>query len=423
MTVNSANPFSARRGARDEFSDDAGIFWRGGRIEIAPGTWFLSHFSGVTAFETADGLVLVDASSEPSSGHIADRLREVTSAPVHTVVYTHGHRDHAYGLPALLAEGQAPPEVIAHPAILDRFDRYGALSGYNEAVRNRQFAGDPQNGFPGPVTYGAPEHLPTRLVESATITVGGCTFEIHHARGETDDALWVWNPDHEVVCTGDLFIWAVPNAGNPQKVQRYPWEWAAALREMAAKRPRTLCPGHGGPVVDDPDKVQRMLLETAAYLEQIVEQTIALLNDGAPPHVDIVHAVRPPESDAPWLRPVYDEAEFIVRNVIRYFGGWWSGRPSELKPASRTSLAAAVVGLSGGVEPLLAEAERATADGELRLACHLADWALEHARDDHSVRARTAAIYLARAESETSLMAINLFRSAASYATLGRDFR
>ena len=32
---------------------------------------------------------------------------------------------------------------------------------------------------------------------------------------------------------GDLFIWVFPNAGNPQKVQRYPDDWAVALRKMA----------------------------------------------------------------------------------------------------------------------------------------------------------------------------------------------
>ena len=80
----------------------------------------------------------------------------------------------------------------------------------------------------------------------------------------------MWNPEREIVCTGDLVIWAAPNAGNPQKVQRYPGEWARALRAMAAKRPRTLCPGHGGPVVDDPDKIQQMLVETAEFLEAIV---------------------------------------------------------------------------------------------------------------------------------------------------------
>ncbi len=53
----------------------------------------------------------------------------------------------------------------------------------------------------------------------------------------------VWIPSKRVVCTGDLFIWAFPNAGNPQKVQRYPQYWAQALRKMIDKKPRILLPG------------------------------------------------------------------------------------------------------------------------------------------------------------------------------------
>ena len=37
------------------------------------------------------------------------------------------------------------------------------------------------------------------------------------------------------VFVGDLLTWVFPNAGNPQKVQRYPREWAAALREMSGR--------------------------------------------------------------------------------------------------------------------------------------------------------------------------------------------
>ncbi|MEJ0044695.1 MAG: hypothetical protein WDM81_21845 [Rhizomicrobium sp.] len=62
----------------------------------------------------------------------------------------------------------------------------------------------------------------------------------------------------------------MPNDGNPQKVQRYPWERAKGLREMAAKAPASFCPGHGGPVVDDPKKIARMLTETAEFLETVV---------------------------------------------------------------------------------------------------------------------------------------------------------
>jgi len=226
-----------------------------------------------------------------------------------------------------------------------------------------------------------------------------------------------------VLCTGDLIINAVPNAGNPQKVQRYPWDWADGLRRIAALAPSSLCPGHGGPVVRDPAKIQRMLIETAEYLEAIVEQTLAALNDGAPPHTDIVHRVEPPASGSPWLQPVYDEAEFIVRNIIRFYGGWWNGRPSELKPASRAALAREIAQLCGGGDALARRARELARSGDLRLACHLADFALECSPEAAEVGDAVAAIYEARAGAEPGLMAENLFRSAACYARERRPFR
>jgi Alkyl sulfatase dimerisation len=61
--------------------------------------------------------------------------------------------------------------------------------------------------------------------------------------------------------------------------------------------------------------------------------------------------------------------------------------------------------------------------GEHRVACHLADYALETARSDTSVQEMAATVYDKRAESETSLMAINIFNSAAAYTKGGRAFR
>jgi hypothetical protein len=56
------------------------------------------------------------------------------------------------------------------------------------------------------------------------------------------------------------------------------------------------------------------------------------------------------------------------------------------------------------------------------LACHLADYALEAAPGDETVQNVVAGIYDARSDSEDSLMAVNLYRSAASYARDGRPF-
>lgn len=419
-----ANPLQKFGEMFGKSPDEAKFFWSGGPVEVAERSWFVSSFSGVTAFETADGLVLVDSGLIGRGQGLAEMLRSKTDAPVHTAIFTQGHVDHAFGLKFFLKDGQQKPRVVAHRKMPARFDRYAQTASHNAALNARQFGGTvrAQEDAGSFDTFKAPEIPPDTLYDDRIdLVVGGETFEVHHCAGETDDHSWVFAPERGVLCPGDLFIYAVPNAGNPQKVQRYPWTWAAGLRQMASKQPKSLCPGHGGPVVNDAAKIQRMLLETADYLDSIVNQTIAALNDGSPPDVDVVHRVDIPKSDSPWLQPVYDEAEFIIRNVIRYYGGWWSGRPSELKPAPRSTLAREIALAAGGAGKLV---ERATAlvQSDLRLACHLADYALEAAPEDEAVQKAVAKIYDARAESESSLMAINLFNSAAAYAREGRPF-
>ena len=419
------NPTGRFGDFQDGDPDEAKFFWTGGPTQVAERTWFQSQLSGCIGFETDEGLVLVDTGTRFLAKTLADRLRQRSQAPVHTAIYTHGHVDHAFGLDQFLSEGQPRPRVVAHRAVIERFQRYEQTSGHNSVINARQFGGDASAATGGQYNlFQWPSIPPDTLYEDRMILeVGGLHFELYHCRGETDDHTWVWNPERGVLCPGDLFIYGVPNAGNPQKAQRYPWDWANGLREMAAKQPASLAPGHGGPVVNDPEKIRRMLLETADFLDSIVEQTLAALNDGSPPHVDIVHAVKPPPSDSPWLSPVYDEAEFIVRNVIRFYGGWWSGRPSELKPAPREALAREIATAAGGAASLAARASELLATGDLRLAGHLADFALEADPDDESVRDAASAVYEARAEAEDSLMAKNLYNSAANYARAGRRFR
>jgi glyoxylase-like metal-dependent hydrolase (beta-lactamase superfamily II) len=421
------NPSGLFRSMAGKSPEEAKFFWTGGPVELAERTWFQSLGSGCTGFETDEGLVLVDAGTVLFAPVLAERLRSQTDAPVHTAIYTHGHVDHAYGLRRFLVNGQARPRVIAHREVPARFARYERTPLHNRAINARQFGGtvDAQVFETGDLSsaFGTPEYPPDTLYDDRlTLSVGGLEFELHHCRGETDDHTWVYCPQRGVLCPGDLFIWGVPNAGNPQKAQRYPWDWAAGLREMAACRPQSMGPGHGGPVVNDSDLLQRMLLETADYLDALVKATIAALEDRSPPHVDIVRRIEAPPSSSPWLQPVYDEAEFIVRNVVRHFGGWWNGRPSDLKPAPREAVAHVLAELAGGPSVLAEKARQLAQAGELQLASHLADFALEAAPADPKVASVVAELYDRRADEEAGLMSTNLFRSAAAYARAGRAF-
>ncbi len=66
---------------------------------------------------------------------------------------------------------------------------------------------------------------------------------------------------------------------------------------------------------------------------------------------EAIHTVAVPRrlADRPYLQPVYDEPEFIVRTVWRQYGGWWDGNPATLKPASERALAAELAALAGGL--------------------------------------------------------------------------
>jgi len=102
---------------------------------------------------------------------------------------------------------------------------------------------------------------------------------LHCGAGETDDATWVWIPKYKAIASGDLVIWAAPNCGNPQKVQRYCKEWAEALRKMQGLKADYLFPGHGWPVIGR-DAVWQLLEDTACYLESMQRQTLQAMNQG-----------------------------------------------------------------------------------------------------------------------------------------------
>ncbi|WP_214323198.1 alkyl sulfatase dimerization domain-containing protein [Nonomuraea sediminis] len=197
-------------------------------------------------------------------------------------------------------------------------------------------------------------------------------------------------------------------------MQRYPREWLHALHRMAALDAEIMLPSHGAPILGR-DRIRQALLETAAWLESLITQTLDLLNAGA--RLDeIVHTVTPPAhlADRPYLRARYDEPEFVVRNLWRLYGGWYDGNPANLKPAPDAVLATAVADLAGGATRLADAALDALSRGDERLAGHLAEMAALAAPADPGVQRVRAQVFATRAANEQSLMAKGVFTWAAS---------
>ncbi len=394
--------------------------------ELADDLAIVESFSHCVALDTGDGLVCFDASGVHTGQAVRDALRNWRSERVGHLVYTHGHADHVGGSTFFAGD---EPTVVGHQNVATRLDRYDYTNNWNLIINARQFGGIPgelklsigeAEGGARVDIADARRFLPsTTLRPSETfedrrsMMVGDTAIELHHPRGETDDHLWAWLPDRKWIMAGDFVIWNFPNAGNPQKVQRYPLEWAAALRSMIAAGPELLVPAHGLPI-EGTARIAVVLGDIAAALEALVADVVALMNQGATLDT-IVHTVSVPGETLakPYLRPLYDEPEFVIRNIWRQFGGWWDGAASRLKPSPDAHVARVIAELCGGPAALVRRAEQAAVANDLRLACHLADLAGWSAPDDPSIHAARSEIYLARRNAEPSLMSKGIFMAAA----------
>ena len=84
---------------------------RSGRsvVELADGLAFVESFANVTAITDSDELALIDTGSVIYAQQVHDVGAQLDRRRrCDTAVYTHGHIDHCFGVPAFEAEPGAP---------------------------------------------------------------------------------------------------------------------------------------------------------------------------------------------------------------------------------------------------------------------------------------------------------------------------
>ncbi|HEU5486645.1 MAG TPA: MBL fold metallo-hydrolase [Microlunatus sp.] len=177
----------------------------------------------------AESALLIDTGSTPAQGRmLRQAAAAVTPVPLTTVVLTHWHYDHTFGL-----AGSGATTSIAHESVRDR------LTGAATAAEAERLGLD-RDALA----------LPNRQVAVvAAIDLGGGVRAeaVHLGRGHTDGDLVVVVPGSDVVFAGDL----VESAGPPQYgPDSFPHEWPATLDGLIGlTTERTIVlAGHGGPM-------------------------------------------------------------------------------------------------------------------------------------------------------------------------------
>jgi glyoxylase-like metal-dependent hydrolase (beta-lactamase superfamily II) len=232
---------------------------------VTPGVWFAqgeaalgsaanrNFISNAAAIVTDAGVIVIDALGSPAlAEEFLQALAGVTAQPVRTVVVTHYHADHIYGLQTFKARGAT---IVAQ--------RRSAEYLASDTARLR-LAASREELFPWIDEQ-------TRLVQADVIVddrlelnLGGERIVLLYAGpAHTPEDLVVVMPSRGILFSGDLvFRGRIPFVGQADSAR-----WIAALDELVALGPRLVVPGHG-PVSHEAQADLRQTRDYLVYLRE-----------------------------------------------------------------------------------------------------------------------------------------------------------
>lgn len=209
---------------------------------------------------TGEGVVVVDALGTPTLGNeLLKAIRKVTPQPVKTVIVTHYHADHFYGLGPLKAAGA---EVWAHGTAREYLDTGEA---------DRRLAQRGTDLFPW-VDDKLEIVRPDRwLGEETRFTLGGVEFEVlHFGPAHSPEDLIVVVPGEGVIFSGDiLFAGRIPYVGEADSKR-----WLQRIDRLLALKPRIMVTGHGA-VSRDPARDLVLTREYLLHLRKVMGKAVA----------------------------------------------------------------------------------------------------------------------------------------------------
>lgn len=393
---------------------------------LGPGLVVLPGQGNSLAIETDAGVVVLDASGHRHADAMIATLREHTDAPVHAIVYSHGH--HGYNAAVDVwqrhneSRGDAPPRLVAHERVVDRYARYRETQQLQLRMASVQFPA--RRPVPLDVlAVGLALHDPTETFADHMVLVDGSRrVELIWAPSETDDALAVWLPDDGLLCGGAATPgFTIPNIGTPLRTQRLTSRWADTLdrlRSLGAARLMT----EFGPMIEG-DDVAHQLTATAEALRWLRREVVDRMNAGMAEGEILADLTYPAELfDQPWMRPTYGAPDYIVRDIYREENGWWDRNPTTLHPAPPAAAAAAVVSAIADPQVVLDRARELSDAGETQLALHVVDLlALAEGDEPTLVEARSLKAELSRrrASEVDPFVSKSCYRSSANMIEAG----
>jgi cyclase len=151
-------------------------------------TYMLEGAGGnVTVAVGTDGIIMVDTQFAPMHDKLKAAIEKISPLPIKQIIITHFHGDHTGGIAAFRKDGA---QVIAQDNI-----RLRLLAGTTNGTTGNKTQPVSADALPTETFFGG----------TKTIEVGGRKAIITHVyNAHTDGDSYVYFPDANVLCTGDV---------------------------------------------------------------------------------------------------------------------------------------------------------------------------------------------------------------------------
>ncbi|MCP4761089.1 MAG: MBL fold metallo-hydrolase [archaeon] len=323
--------------------------------------------SGCHWIDTSDGIVLIDTLlTQATARPVLAKIKEL-GKKIKYIIYTHGHRDHVGGASIFQADNPEI-EIIASKYLPTRLDKYTILEKLEMRKRSQQF-NIPEVKIAGDFVY------PTKtFLGDMTFSLGDKTFELHTARAETDDVVWVYVPELKAAFIGDLIIGSFPNIGNPWKPTRFALDWAVELERIRAIEPEYIFSGGQLGISYKGNNVNKVLDANIEVIRSLHDQTVDLINQGM--HItEMIHAVKIPDhlKKSRFLKQSYSRTEFFVYNVYRWYHGYFDENPANMFPRPEKEVNNEIFSLIGDTNKIFDHVKGLLDQDQAQLALQILD--------------------------------------------------
>lgn len=344
--------------------------------------------SNVIMLVGTDGVIIVDTMTTVEEGNEVWReLRKLTPLPLKAIIYTHFHPDHIFGASAFAGKGA--PEIFAHASLDDSISRAVSETAPMNGSRSMRMYGsflDKKsmiNVGIGPfLSHGRSSTLgyikpSSTFRDRMKVTVAGIPFELIHAPGETDDAIYVWLPDRKILLSGDNLYKSFPNL----YTIRGTWfrslkNWYRSVDIIRTLRPEYLVPSHGKPIAGKA-AIYRIATDYRDAIQYVHDQSLRGINQGMTFDDLAESVILPPHlAQSPYLQEFYGKVSWSARSMLSGTMGWFSGDSADLQPLSVKERARMVADICGGEAKLLDHAKRYLEKGNPQAALELSGYAI-----------------------------------------------